>query len=249
MHRNSLSCLRRPLLMGLAPLGSGVSIVLMTFLSMANAKEVEPSCVADKSQQLGKTQIRMNHYDVFRNDNNIGNHQVCFIQSENQLKVLIETKMKVEFLSLTVYRYHYVSQEVWDSNSLNRVETRVDNNGAISKTLALRNQNGFWVNRSDSSGLIQDSFLTTNHWNINAMSQNKLFNTITGNLNNVMISRAPVGSEQQSGLREFQVRGMLNIDTYYDVDGNWQGMRFDHKDGSEIEFRCVVCTNTPEVPT
>jgi hypothetical protein len=92
---------------------------------------------------------------------------------------------------------------------------------------------------------IRGTFPSTNHWNMAAIEADHLFNTITGRLNQVSIS--PL-TGQEALYNRYAVRGELNINTFYDADGHWRGMAFDHTDGSRIEFRCTDCTNTPIGP-
>lgn len=77
------------------------------------------------------------------------------------------------------------------------------------------------------------------------MKTDKVFNTITGELNRVTYQ--PAGETMlatklgKKAVTKFAVDGQLTINSFYDRAGNWSGMAFEHKDGSPIEFRCVKC--------
>ncbi|TNE64367.1 MAG: hypothetical protein EP335_07860 [Alphaproteobacteria bacterium] len=185
-----------------------------------------------------------NQYQVFRNGHRIGSHEIRFEQSCGTLHVRAETRMKVKLLFVTVYRYHYVSDEVWQAGRLKSVRTRVEDNGEIRTSQADLRDGQYLAHRAGGRvETLDGTFMTTNHWNADVARAASLFNTITGKLNRVSITPVPAGGETM-----LEVRGDLDIDSFYDDAGNWLGMRFRHTDGSLIEFRCTDCRNTPELP-
>lgn len=202
-----------------------------------------------------------NHYDVLRNGKKIGEHTISFRRQGDALQVTAETHMRVKILFITAFRYHYKSEESWCGDELMAVSTRVNDGGDIQQTQAVRLEDGFRVTRiaedqeTDSldrvpeqgseDDYIRGTFPSTNHWNMAAIGADHLFNTITGRLNRVEISLLDT---PQPTFNRYAVRGELNINTFYDADGHWRGMAFDHTDGSRIEFRCTDCTNTPIGP-
>lgn len=198
---------------------------------------------ADMEKEACDAAPAKNTYEVLRKSKKIGSHEICFMERGNDLIVTAETKMKVKFLFFTAYKYTYVSNEVWSDGELISVTTNVNDNGKKIATQAIRDENSFTASNAKDSTEITANFVTTNHWNIAAAEQTQLFNTITGKLNQVSISEQQ-NSDTQT---EYKIEGQLNINTRYDPEGNWLGMTFKHKDGSEIEFRCVDCTNTPQV--
>lgn len=200
---------------------------------------------ADLPATLAATES-INSYEVLRNGKRIGTHEIRFRQEGDALRVVAETNMKVKFLFITAYKYRYVSEEVWKDGQLLSVETEVNDNGKERFSSATLNGEGYKVARTDGADVIPNSFMTTNHWNDDAPAYSRLFNTITGKINEVTFT--PVQERVGEGEQEFSVRGELNINTFYDPDGHWLGMVFEHKDGSEIEFRCVDCRNMPEQP-
>lgn len=188
----------------------------------------------------------VNSYEVLRNGKRIGSHEIRFSREGDALRVVAETNMKVKFLFITAYKYRYVSEEVWRDGQLLSVETEVNDNGKERFSRAVLNGDGYKVARTDGADIIPTSFMTTNHWNDDAPAYSRLFNTITGKINEVTFT--PVEAAKGGAGQEFSVRGELNINTFYDPAGHWLGMVFEHTDGSEIEFRCVDCRNMPEQP-
>lgn len=215
------------------PLLLGLIITCVPLLPTAKGQDETLFC--KKSQAI-------NSYNVYRKDKKIGTHEICFIAQDDQFLVRSETNMKVKFLFFTAYKYRYVSQENWADGMLQSVVTTVNDNGKKSNTQALKMGPVFQATNNKQSIRIDESFLTTNHWNARIAGQTHLFNTITGVLNAVQVE---VLGETTEGIA-YSVNGDLAINTRYDRQGNWLGMTFNHKDGSRIEFRCIDCKNTPE---
>ncbi|WCL53357.1 DUF6134 family protein [Gimibacter soli] len=191
----------------------------------------QPECpaVASPAENL----VSPASYDVYRNGKKIGEHSIRLQEDSGRLVADVRTRMRVKLLFVTVFRYDYASREVWCGDSLQQISTEVDDNGTDIKVELT----------ADEIGVLENShgrFATTNHWNPAAMQASALFNTITGKVNKVTIQPIDAG---QSGATTYAVTGDLNIRSTYDDDGNWLGMQFRHKGGSEIEFR-----RTDEVP-
>lgn len=181
-----------------------------------------------------------NEYIVLRNGKKIGTHDIRFKGTRERLTVISQTKMRVKFLFITAYRYDYVSTEQWHNGQLISVATDVNDNGKKSTASATLQDQGYVTRLNGKTGSADSPLFTTNHWNVGAMEQTGLFNTITASVNQISVDH--VLQDQR-----YKVRGELNIDSFYDDHGHWLGMQFEHSDGSIIEFRCQVCTNTPGI--
>jgi hypothetical protein len=205
------------------------------------------SCPSSPALSNG-SEIVANEYEVLRNGKAIGQHTVRFESNHGIMTVTAETHMQVKILFFTAYRYHYKSQEFWCGNQLQAVRTRVNDGGDTHAVTAQRSQNGYVIDQNGTQSFVSGTIPPTNHWNIDLISSDRLFNTITGQLNNVQITHIDASNETIP-MRKYSIRGELNIDTTYDQTGNWMGMTFDHDDGSAIEFRCVDCNNTPDQPS
>ncbi|WP_262695729.1 DUF6134 family protein [Kordiimonas aquimaris] len=196
----------------------------------------------------------VNEYEIFRKGKEIGTHRVCFAKINGEFHVIAETKMKVKFLFITAYRYWYVSKEIYRDGELKSLKAYIDDNGKKWSTAAVRNAGGFHIETDEIENHITQELFTTNHWDKNVINHELLYNTLTGELNEVSINPyiVPEGENtitprklQYDDANIYNVRGELDINSIYGTDGNWLGMYFTHKDGSLIEFRCKDCRNTP----
>jgi hypothetical protein len=85
----------------------------------------------------------------------------------------------------------------------------------------------------------------TNHWNPEVLEPDRVLNTLTGDLTRVDIVRVgtetldlPTGKVQAA---RYRYVGDLSLDAWYDDRGQWLGMRFKGRDGSEIRYLCATC--------
>jgi hypothetical protein len=224
----------------------GLTTLVLTALGASDSSYALP-CPPSSDSLVGSVSAA-NEYEVLRNGKIIGQHTVSFEGTQGRMTVTAETHMQVKILFFTAYQYHYKSKEFWCGNQLEAVRTVVNDGGDANAVSAQREQNGYAIDLNGTPSFVSGSLPPTNHWNIELISSERLFNTITGQLNRVQIVgvNAP---QEPTNIRKYAIRGELNIDTAYDQAGNWMGMKFDHDDGSTIEFRCLDCNNTPDKPT
>lgn len=203
-----------------------------------------PQCT-DIGLSSNFTEMEPLEFDVLRKGKKIGTHEIKFNKSDEGLKVRARTKMKVKLLFVTVFKYEYVSEELWCGNRLLTVKTSVNDNGKKSMTQLAAKGEGFLVQTDEEFRELSTQFYPTNHWNSDVVEASTSYNTITGKLN--PISYTPTReTEMQTALGpkaviEYAVEGEFSLRSFYDRAGNWSGMAFEHQDGSPIEFRCVKC--------
>lgn len=211
-----------------------------------------PQCT-DMELSSNFNQMDEMEYDVLRKGKKIGSHTIKFKPTDQGLKIRARTKMKVKLLFVTLFRYEYISEELWCGDQLLSVHTRVNDNGDKLNTKLVHTDGGYTVTSPDGQNILTSEFQSTNHWNVNVTKARQVFNTITGKLNDVSYQPArEITLETKIGQKlvtEYEVTGDLNINSFYDSAGNWSGMAFNHKDGSPIEFRCVSCGLPNELPT
>lgn len=210
-----------------------------------------PQCT-DVELSSNFNQLDEMQYEVLRKGKKIGTHTIRFDNTDQGLQVQAQTKMKVKLLFVTLFKYEYVSEELWCGDQLLSVQTRVNDNGQKTSTSLVHTDEGFIAQTPIGSNVLKANFQSTNHWNIAVTSTSQVFNTITGELNDVAYSPAREFTlktkDGQKLVTEYEVTGDLNINSLYDAAGNWSGMAFNHKDGSPIEFRCISCGKPGNLP-
>ena len=227
---------------------SGVRLATLTLTTLGASISSYAQPCPSSPDELIESVSAANDYEVLRDGKVIGQHTVSFESNQDRMTVTAETHMQVKILFFTAYRYHYKSKEFWCGKQLEAVRTAVNDDGKAIAVSAQRKQNGYVIDQNGTPSFVSGALPPTNHWNVELMASDRLFNTITGQLNRVQIIDVKAPQEAVE-MRKYAIRGELNIDTVYDQTGNWVSMTFDHDDGSTIEFRCLDCHNTPGKPT
>ena len=169
---------------------------------------------------------------INRNDKSVGRHIVEFDQSDGLVEVTSSTKIDIKFLFITAYKFRLEAKEYWSKGNLARIDSSSNDGGK----------------KSELSKVIAESqeILPTSHWNPSVLTNQKVYNTITGKTN--LINIHPMGWEKVStgtGIRDafrYDYHGDLNdVSAWYDKYGRWVSLRFKARDGSTISYECVQC--------
>jgi len=186
--------------------------------------------------------VSENTYEVLRKGKPIGKHVISFYGTGDAMKVIAKTKMKVEVLFLTAFKYTYNSTEVYCGGTLESVSTNINNNGDKFSTRTLKNDADYVSETVDDGDiLLSPPFHTSNHWDASVTNTTGILNTATGKVDVVTFSQTAPGD-----ILTYAVRGDIDYDTRYVRSGQWIGMEFEHPKGGLIEFRCIDCNNTPD---
>jgi len=185
-------------------------------------------------------------YDILRDGRTVGSHSVRIQSDDEHTRVTSRSSIEIGWLGLTLYRFEYEAEEVWDGQGLRRLVSRVDDDGERLEIAGNRHGDRFqWaVNDAEPVNHAMPVF-PTNHWNAGVLSQSQVLNTLTGGINSVSIQPQPevrpVSDLPQGETRQYRYDGELQLDAWYDERGHWLGMRFEGRDGSTIEYRCRNC--------
>jgi len=184
-------------------------------------------------------------YTILRGDTEVGVHEVRREVANGQTRVKSSSRIDVRLLGLAVYRFRYEAEELWDQAGLARLEVRVDDDSVPFRLRGERSGEAFAWTSDAGEGRYAKPLFPTNHWNDEVLLQDRVLNTLTGRLNRVDITRAgnetlDLPSGQVKAVR-YRYRGDLDLDSWYDDQGQWLGMRFEGRDGSEIRYLCATC--------
>ncbi len=184
------------------------------------------------------------NYRILREGAPIGEHRVVMQRDDEGLEVRADTVMDIRFLGFSVYRFRYQAEEVWDRSGLKRLFIKLDDDGEKRRIDGERRGSDFhWRVDGGAASSVAMPVYPTNHWNAEVLRQNRVLNTLTGKINSIAV--APLEqADTPAGLAEpsaFQYQGELQLESWYDENGRWLGMRFRGSDGSTIEYLCSDC--------
>ncbi len=189
----------------------------------------------------GENAATTHHYEILRNGSPVGTHRVDLKRQPRYTEVRAQTRIDIRLLGLSLYRFLYTAEELWDEQGLLRLTVSLDDDGKQSRLDGERSDGVFrWTVDGGETRRQPLPVFPTNHWNSGILAQRQVLNTLTGKLNIVDIS--PADPEPGfDGARTFRYRGELQLTSWYDRRGNWLGMRFEGEDGATIEYRCRDC--------
>ncbi len=185
-------------------------------------------------------------FDVVRKGEKIGFHKVRFDRDATGWNVQSVVDLEVQFLAFFVFRYRYEADARWVKGELQRLRTDVIDDGERSSMLATRTGDRMQIRFEDQSYTIESPIIPTNHWNAEVLGQKRVLNTITGNVNDVVLvrkGREPIPTERGDVVanRYSYTGDLADTEVWYDDVGRWVKLRFLGRDGTPIEYVCRRC--------
>ena len=186
-------------------------------------------------------------FDVYRKGSRIGRHIVRFAQDGDFLIVESEFKIKVKILFVTAYKFVFDAVGTWKDGALVSMKGDINDNGKKFKIDAEVKEGGSFYTIGKKGEFVAESWVyPTNHWNIGAVDQSVVLNTLNGNLAKVEVVRHGIETiETVKGpisAEKFEYTGELrDTNVWYDRDGRWVKMVFTTKSGETIEHVCREC--------
>ncbi len=185
-------------------------------------------------------------FDVVRDGAIVGKHETRFERAESGLTVTSLMSINLSLLFFPVYEFDYQSREIWRDGKLSGLIVKVSDDGE-EKTLTLSRQKDRLkrIGGQSSEDLPGDIF-PTNHWNAAVLEDKQVLNTLTGNLNSVIIKKIGLEDvETRNGVlraTRYDYTGDLqDTSAWYDREGRWVKLRFKARDGSTIDYICRTC--------
>lgn len=120
------------------------------------------------------------NFDVFMDDKLIGEHSFQFKEDGKFNQLTSNAQFKVTLLSIPVYKYKHISQEVWNKDCLYAVESSTQDGGDDYKVLGKTEANTFKLIEPTKEAFVADCPMTFSYWNPLMLKQKKLLNVQTG---------------------------------------------------------------------
>ena len=184
-------------------------------------------------------------YEILRDGDKVGDHRISFQYRGDTVIVETRAEIAVPFLFLTGYRFNYHSRSIWRGSAMIDFEAVTVDNGNSSQVSVGWQDGKLRVTGPGGSAMLDAPLPPTEHWSKSFITQGEILNTITGRVNEVHLTElseafVPTATGMARADR-FELAGDLDLETWYDADGRWLGMRFQGEDGSTIEYRCRDC--------
>nr|WP_298689323.1 DUF6134 family protein [uncultured Dongia sp.] len=185
------------------------------------------------------------HYVILRNGQQVGHHVITFDRQGDTTIVQTRADIEIPFLFLTGYRFDYQSKSVWSGRTLESLTATTDDDGDKSVVEITRKDKALVVAGPSGTMILDRQLLPTEHWSIAFVQDDEVLNTITGHVNRITkTGLASAFVPAANGIiraNRYRLDGDIRLETWYDNEGRWLGMRFAGEDGSLIEYRCRDC--------
>jgi hypothetical protein len=183
-------------------------------------------------------------FKVLRNGSVIGDHDLTFSQSGDDLTVAINVALVVKILGITAFTYSLVATERWSAGVFEGLESNINNNGTQLEVQAHKTADGYLVNGINHSNPAQSypeytappNTLPLTYWN-KAMLNANILNIQTAHSYPAMVSspgwfKIPTADGGTLVAQRFDLTGKLHLSVWYDQTNAWSGLEF-HVNGDE----------------
>ncbi|MBZ4201262.1 MAG: DUF6134 family protein [Methylotenera sp.] len=176
-------------------------------------------------------------FDVSMDGKAIGTHAfVLDAKEDGQLALKSEAKFNVTFLSISVFKYHHVANEVWQNDCLKKLEAKTQENSKATVVGGTQDKAMFRLAAPTPLEISQQCVMTFAYWNPKILQQKKLLNPQTGEYLNAQISALGQETILAKGQAVKAERYKINtnkfvIDLWYGLDGEWLALQSTTPDG------------------
>ena len=127
------------------------------------------------------------NFDVFMDDKLIGEHFFQLKEEGKFNQLTSNAQFKVTLLSIPVYKYKHISQELWNKDCLHAIESSTQDGGDDYKVLGKTEANTFKLIEPTKEAFAADCPMTFSYWNPLMLKQKKLLNVQSGEYTEVSI--------------------------------------------------------------
>ncbi len=211
--------------------------ILTCFVTAGMALPVHAQLGASDAAELYKTE---NTYTITRKGKKIGTHSLTFSTSGNTLTVQAKSDIKVTALKIPVFRFNYLSTEIWQDDQLISVESTAKTGKKTERSSLLNESSTSQISYNGKQTTAERIAYATNHWNINAVTESTVFNTIKGAASQIVVKehgRKTLNiNDKTLTTTHYEYTGDIQAQTWYDDNNRWVKLLFLGSDGSEITY-------------
>jgi hypothetical protein len=188
---------------------------------------------------------RVIKFDAYRNGSAFGFSTVKIDGAPGEETVEVVSALWVGLGPITAFKYLLRTSTQWRGGRIERLDSVVNDDGDVFKVIARRSEAGLIVDGFDGSLTAAADILPTTYWRADMVTRSKLLSTQHGRV--LKVGFKSLGNEQilsegkEISATHHAMRGDLDIDIWYDVDGEWVKLTFSVGD-SDIEYKRVTPT-------
>jgi hypothetical protein len=176
-------------------------------------------------------------FDVSMDGKAIGTHEfVLDEKADGQLALKSEAKFNVKFLSISVFKYQHLANELWQNDCLKKLDAKTQENSKATVVGGTQEPSGFKLNAPVALEIGQQCVMTFAYWNPKILQQKKLLNPQTGEYLTTQITA--LGQEnivvkgQTKKAERYKIHtNKFVIEIWYGLDGDWLALQSTTPDG------------------
>lgn len=187
-------------------------------------------------------------FNVFLDDSKIGVHSFRIIASGDEVEVQIDADMSVKVLFFTAYEYQHSTRERWGANCLTNIASRTRVNGKRFLVDGKLKDDGLLIHRETARTTeresLPDCVMTFAYWNPDFLQQNRLLNSQTGELVEVVVESLPAEVIDVRGSSvtadHYRVSAeTLQIHLWYTAEGKWVALESELRGGRRLRYELI----------
>ena len=185
----------------------------------------------------GITAAQTWQFDVSMDGKAIGTHEfVLDEKADGQLALKSEAKFNVKFLSISVFKYQHLANELWQNDCLKKLDAKTQENSKATLVGGTQESSVFKLNAPAPQEIDQQCLMTFAYWNPKILQQKKLLNPQTGEYLTTQITA--LGQEnivvkgQTKKAERYKIHtNKFVIDLWYGLGGEWLALQSTTPDG------------------
>ena len=192
-------------------------------------------------------------FDIFRNNNHIGQHIFSFKKEGNQLQVESEINFKIKKLGVVLYKYHVKGTEYFEDGKLIKFNSKTNQNGKEKYVNIKLEEGELVIDGSSFKGKVPSDYLLGTWWNHSLVKAKAQISAVSGRIIKQKVTF--IGKEEiKIGDKTFNTlhynfkssdetlpdNKKLNTDIWYDEKTmNWVRATFKKKGNWEYKLNLI----------
>ncbi|MDG2285863.1 MAG: DUF6134 family protein [Alphaproteobacteria bacterium] len=186
---------------------------------------------------------RMIKFKAYRNGSEFGFSTVKIDGPSGEEKVEVVTAFRVGLGPFTAFKYLLRTSTQWRGGRIERLDSVINDDGDVFRAKARRGDGGLAVDGFDGPLTAAADILPTTYWRADMVTRSTLLSTQHGRVLKVgfqNLGEETVTTEgREVSATHHAMRGDLDIDIWYDAQGDWVKLMFTVGD-SDIEYKRVT---------
>ena len=182
------------------------------------------------------------NFDVTVDDKPLGTHVFTVTEDSGGRRVHSEAHFNYKIMFVEVYRYDHEADEVWRGDCLERLATKTEERGELTKVSGVLATRGFVVDGPKGRVTLPRCVMTYAYWNPRMLDQSHLLNPQDADWSPAKVTKVGRESIDVRGAKVEADRyhldaGKAAIDLWYSSSGDWLALRSVTPEGRIVDYR------------